>query len=119
MLSLVEGSPAFEDGIAGTASTPDDEASCVGVLDVPRNTIWVSRRDSECRIRAISAVGSTLLAKKGESSISGGNLPELELNSHIFMGERLTIYALIVAQRRRVCGLSEYPRGDVSLRQSP
>ena len=40
-----------------------------------------------------------------ESSINGGNLPELELNSHIFVGERLTIYALIVAQRSRVCRL--------------
>jgi len=65
MLSLIEGSTGVNGGGIRPADKLDGEDSCVGVLDVPRNTIWVSRRDSECRMRAISVVGSTLLARKG------------------------------------------------------
>jgi len=64
MLSLAEGSMEADDGSTGPPSMLDDEASCVGVLDVPRNIRWLSRRDNECRIREISAVGSTLLVKE-------------------------------------------------------
>ena len=64
MLSLMEGSVGVDGGGIGPGRMLEGEGSCVGVLDVPRETIWVSRRDSECRIRAISAVGSTALAKK-------------------------------------------------------
>ena len=68
MLSLIEGSIGVDDGGIGPGRLMEDEDSCVGVLDVPRKPIWVSRRDSECRMRAISAVGSTMLAKKANLS---------------------------------------------------
>ena len=68
MLSLTEGSVGVNDGGIGPARILEGEGSCDGVLDAPRETIWVSRRDSECRMRAISVVGSTLLAKKANAS---------------------------------------------------
>ena len=57
-------------------------------------------------------------SEKGESSINGGNLPELELNSHFIMGERLSICALI-ARRDRLCRSSKPADGKVSSRRSP
>ena len=68
MLSLIEGSVGVGGGGIGPGSVLEDEGSCVGVLDVPLKAMWVSRRDSECRMRAISADGSTLLAKKANVS---------------------------------------------------
>jgi len=47
-----------------------------------------------------------IASEKGESSINGGNLPELELNSHFIVGERLSICTLI-ARRHRLCRLSK------------
>lgn len=67
MLSLVEGSTGVGGGGIGPAERLEDEGSCVGVPEAPRKTTWLSRRDNECRIRAISAAGSTLLVKEANA----------------------------------------------------
>ena len=43
-----------------------------------------------------------IAGEKGECSINGGNLPELELNSRFIVGERLSICTLIT-RRDRLC----------------
>ena len=56
--------------------------------------------------------------EKGESSINGGNLAELELNSHFIEGERLSICTLI-ARRNRLCRSLKPADGNVSPHRSP
>lgn len=75
MLPPTEGSTGVDGGGIGPASTLDEEDSRVGVLAAPRSAMCVSRRDNECRMRAISVVGSTLLAKKANLSYTGGRRP--------------------------------------------
>jgi hypothetical protein len=69
MLSRTEGSIGVVGEGIGLGSTLEDvEDSGAGVLDAPRNRIWDSRRETECRMRASSTAGSTFLANKASVS---------------------------------------------------